>query len=103
MGEDEEEDCWSWRARAVVEWVVVARKRKRDVRGFLRMGDMVILFFWFLIWLPYLVRYVGSRVEHRRTELHVSIAVKRFSQHEGMSSSSMYIIHSFMQVQQNLI
>lgn len=37
--------CWSWRARAVVEWVVVARKRKRDVRGFLRMGDMVISFF----------------------------------------------------------
>lgn len=52
----------------MVEWVVVARKKKRDVRGFLRMGDMVILFFWFLIWLPCLVRYVGkvgSRVEHR--------------------------------------
>lgn len=26
----------------MVEWVVVARKKKRDVRGFLRMGDMVI-------------------------------------------------------------
>lgn len=37
--------CWSWRARAVVEWVVVARKKKRDVRGFLRMGDMVMFFF----------------------------------------------------------
>lgn len=29
----------------MVEWVVVARKRKRDVRGFLRMGDMVMFFF----------------------------------------------------------
>lgn len=57
MGEEEACCCWSWRARAVVEWVVVARKKKRDVRGFLRMGDMVIsFFFWFLIWLPCLVR-----------------------------------------------
>lgn len=49
--------CWSWRARAVVEWVVVARKKKRDVRGFLRIGDMVISFLGgILIWLPCLVR-----------------------------------------------
>lgn len=61
MSEDEEDDCWSWRARAVVEWVVVARKKKRDVRGFLRMDDMVISFFFLvLIWLPCLVRYVGK-------------------------------------------
>lgn len=52
MGEDEEDDCWSWRARAVVEWVVVARKKKRDVRGFLRMGDMVISFVLDLATLP---------------------------------------------------
>lgn len=59
MGEDEEVwCCWAWRARAVVEWVVVARKRKRDVRGFLRMGDMVITLV--VIWIPYLVRYVGK-------------------------------------------
>lgn len=58
----------------MVEWVVVARKRKRDVRGFLRMGDMVISLILVLIWLPCLVRYVGkvgSRVEHRRTEIHL--------------------------------
>lgn len=58
----------------MVEWVVVARKKMRDVRGFLRMGDMVILFFLMLIRLPCLVRYVGKvgrRVEHRRTEIHL--------------------------------
>lgn len=48
--------CWSWRARAVVEWVVVARKKKRDVRGFLRMGDMVISFGVDLATLPSKVR-----------------------------------------------
>lgn len=56
MGGEEACCCWSWRARAVVEWVVVARKRKRDVRGFLRMGDMVISFGVDLATLPSEVR-----------------------------------------------
>lgn len=66
MGREEACCCWSWRARAVVEWVVVARKKKRDVRGFLRMGDMVILFF--CLDLATLPSKVDRRVEHRRTE-----------------------------------
>lgn len=36
----------------MVEWVVVARKKKRDVRGFLRMGDMVISFVLDLATIP---------------------------------------------------